>query len=103
MVVAFPDPPARLARGSARRSGSRGGRDLSAEPLAPLAHSADRGTVRSGAAPDRGGGVMDQRKIVEDGYEAVADRFGEWRAAIKGSPDDEWLDVLWILAAQVRF
>ena len=37
---------------------------------------------------------MDQRKIVEDGYDAIADRFGEWRAAIKGSPDDEWLDLL---------
>jgi uncharacterized protein YjbJ (UPF0337 family) len=25
--------------------------------------------------------MMDQRKIVEDGYDAIADRFGEWRAA----------------------
>jgi SAM-dependent methyltransferase len=37
---------------------------------------------------------MDPKRIVEDGYDAIADRFGEWRAAIKGSPDDEWLDVL---------
>ena len=36
---------------------------------------------------------MDQRKIVEDGYDAVADRFR--RMASGGSyPDDEWLDVL---------
>ena len=50
----------------------------------------------------RGGGVPrfseanrlmsdDPKRIVEQGYDAIADRFGAWRAAIVGSPDDEWL------------
>jgi SAM-dependent methyltransferase len=33
----------------------------------------------------------DPKRIVEQGYDAIADRFGAWRAAIVGSPDDEWL------------
>jgi SAM-dependent methyltransferase len=33
----------------------------------------------------------DPKRIVEHGYDAIADRFGAWRAAIVGSPDDEWL------------
>jgi cyclopropane fatty-acyl-phospholipid synthase-like methyltransferase len=35
--------------------------------------------------------VSDPKKIVEEGYDAIAERFGAWRAAIEGSPDDEWL------------
>lgn len=38
--------------------------------------------------------MIDPKKVVEEAYDEIADRFGEWRAAIKGSPDDEWLDVL---------
>jgi cyclopropane fatty-acyl-phospholipid synthase-like methyltransferase len=35
--------------------------------------------------------VNEPKRIVEQGYDALADRFGTWRAAIEGSPDDEWL------------
>jgi cyclopropane fatty-acyl-phospholipid synthase-like methyltransferase len=38
--------------------------------------------------------LSDPKKIVEEGYDAMADRFGAWRAAIEGSPDDEWLGEL---------
>jgi SAM-dependent methyltransferase len=38
--------------------------------------------------------MSDPKEIVERGYDAIADRFGAWRAAISGSPDDEWLDDL---------
>jgi SAM-dependent methyltransferase len=33
----------------------------------------------------------DPKRIVEQGYDAIAPQFGAWRAAIVGSPDDEWL------------
>jgi SAM-dependent methyltransferase len=32
--------------------------------------------------------------LVASGFDAIADRFGAWHAAIEGSPDDEWLDDL---------
>jgi SAM-dependent methyltransferase len=32
--------------------------------------------------------------LVASGFDAIADRFGAWRAGIEGSPDDEWLDDL---------
>jgi cyclopropane fatty-acyl-phospholipid synthase-like methyltransferase len=38
--------------------------------------------------------MRDPKRIVEQGYDAMADRFGTWRAAIEGSPDDEWLEEL---------
>lgn len=38
--------------------------------------------------------MSDPKRIVEQGYDAIADRFGTWRAAIEGSPDDEWLGEL---------
>ena len=36
----------------------------------------------------------DPKRIVESGYDAIADRFGAWRAGITGSPDEEWLSDL---------
>jgi cyclopropane fatty-acyl-phospholipid synthase-like methyltransferase len=33
----------------------------------------------------------DPKRIVEEGYNAIAGRFGAWRLGIKGSPDEEWL------------
>ena len=36
----------------------------------------------------------DPKRIVERGYDAIADRFGAWRAGITGSPEDEWLSDL---------
>ena len=36
----------------------------------------------------------DPKRIVEDGYDAIAGRYAAWRAAIQGSPDDEWLAAL---------
>jgi cyclopropane fatty-acyl-phospholipid synthase-like methyltransferase len=33
----------------------------------------------------------DPKRIVEAGYDAIADRFGTWRLGIAGSPDEEWL------------
>jgi SAM-dependent methyltransferase len=38
--------------------------------------------------------VTDPKDIVERGYDTIADRFGAWRAAISGSPDEEWLGEL---------
>jgi cyclopropane fatty-acyl-phospholipid synthase-like methyltransferase len=38
--------------------------------------------------------MRDPKRIVEAGYDALADRYGAWRAEISGSPDDEWLDDL---------
>lgn len=35
----------------------------------------------------------DPKRIVESGYDAIASRFGAWRAAIR-SPDEEWLSDL---------
>ncbi|HEV2902151.1 MAG TPA: class I SAM-dependent methyltransferase [Gaiellaceae bacterium] len=35
--------------------------------------------------------MADPGDIVRRGYDALAPRYGEWRAAITGSPDDEWL------------
>ena len=37
---------------------------------------------------------MKPQELVAAGYDAMADRFGEWRAGITGSPEDEWLDGL---------
>ncbi|MDP9490757.1 MAG: methyltransferase domain-containing protein [Actinomycetota bacterium] len=37
---------------------------------------------------------MRPQDLVASGFDAIADRFGAWRAAIEGSPDDEWLDDL---------
>lgn len=37
---------------------------------------------------------MRPQDVVAAGYDAMADRFGQWRAGIEGSPDDEWLDDL---------
>jgi SAM-dependent methyltransferase len=33
----------------------------------------------------------DPRRIVEQGYNVIAERFGAWRLGIKGSPDEEWV------------
>jgi cyclopropane fatty-acyl-phospholipid synthase-like methyltransferase len=33
----------------------------------------------------------DPKRIVEKGYNAIAERFGAWRLGVKGSPDEEWL------------
>jgi cyclopropane fatty-acyl-phospholipid synthase-like methyltransferase len=33
----------------------------------------------------------DPKRIVEAGFDVIADRFGAWRAGITGSPDEEWL------------
>jgi cyclopropane fatty-acyl-phospholipid synthase-like methyltransferase len=38
--------------------------------------------------------VSDPKRIVEAGYDALAPRFGAWRAAIGGSPDEEWVGAL---------
>jgi cyclopropane fatty-acyl-phospholipid synthase-like methyltransferase len=38
--------------------------------------------------------VSDPKRIVGDGYDALAESYGAWRAAIEGSPDDEWLGEL---------
>jgi SAM-dependent methyltransferase len=35
--------------------------------------------------------LSDPADIVRRGYDALAPRYGEWRASIIGSPDDEWL------------
>jgi cyclopropane fatty-acyl-phospholipid synthase-like methyltransferase len=35
--------------------------------------------------------VTDPKRIVQEGYDAMADRYGEWRAATEGSPNDEWV------------
>lgn len=35
--------------------------------------------------------MTDPKHIVESGYDTIAGRFGAWRAAIEGSPDDAWL------------
>jgi SAM-dependent methyltransferase len=57
---------------------------------------------RGGGSPRYAGGydrwptvAEDPKLTVERGYDAIAHRFGAWRAAIQGSPDGEWLsDVL---------
>lgn len=36
----------------------------------------------------------DPKRIVESGYDAIADRFATWRGEIEGSPDSEWLGAL---------
>jgi SAM-dependent methyltransferase len=36
----------------------------------------------------------DPKRIVESGYDAIADRFATWRGEIEGSPDNEWLGAL---------
>lgn len=36
----------------------------------------------------------DPKRIVEAGFDQIADRFGAWRAGITGSPDEEWLGAL---------
>jgi cyclopropane fatty-acyl-phospholipid synthase-like methyltransferase len=38
--------------------------------------------------------VTRPKRIVEEGYDALAERYGAWRAAIERSPDDEWLGEL---------
>lgn len=35
--------------------------------------------------------MNDPKRLIEDGYNAIAERFGVWRAGISGSPDEEWL------------
>ena len=37
---------------------------------------------------------MKPQDLVAVGYDEIADRFGEWRPGITGSPDDAWLDAL---------
>jgi hypothetical protein len=36
----------------------------------------------------------DPKRIVETGFDTIADRFSAWRAGITGSPDEEWLGEL---------
>jgi SAM-dependent methyltransferase len=38
--------------------------------------------------------LSEPKRLIEEGYNAIDDRFGAWRAAIGGSPDEEWLDDL---------
>jgi cyclopropane fatty-acyl-phospholipid synthase-like methyltransferase len=38
--------------------------------------------------------LSDPKRLIEDGYNAIADRFGVWRAGISGSPEEEWLSDL---------
>jgi cyclopropane fatty-acyl-phospholipid synthase-like methyltransferase len=38
--------------------------------------------------------LTEPKAIVERGYDAIANRFGTWRSAIQGSPDEEWLSEL---------
>lgn len=37
---------------------------------------------------------MRPQDLVAAGYDAIADRFGDWRARIQGSPDEKWLNDL---------
>lgn len=36
----------------------------------------------------------DPKRIVEEGYDAIADRFSEWKAKIRGSPRMRYLDAV---------
>jgi cyclopropane fatty-acyl-phospholipid synthase-like methyltransferase len=47
--------------------------------------------------------LSDRKRLIEDGYNAIADRFGVWRVGISGSPDEEWLvDLLARLPGQAE-
>ena len=75
----------RPPRGAARR----GGRRVPAQPRPALVHPPDRRAVRARARRDprsRAVAVRDDvRRIVEQGYDAMADRFAEWQKQIIGS------------------
>lgn len=38
--------------------------------------------------------MIDPKKVVEDGYDRIADTFAAWRPEIDGSPDEEWVGQL---------
>jgi SAM-dependent methyltransferase len=49
---------------------------------------------RPGDRGRRRASLSDPADIVRRGYDALAPRYGAWRASITGSPDDEWLGEL---------
>jgi SAM-dependent methyltransferase len=50
--------------------------------------------LRPGDRGRRRARLSEPADIVRRGYDVLAPRYGEWRASITGSPDDEWLGVL---------